>query len=215
LISDGSLSNSEGYGLRAGAAATEFAAAISPIRHLSYQARPGVQNAELDLQLQEAHVSAHRVRAAPAALRIAGRAGGGSLCAASCLQHLDGGQWYLTPHGRVSLRLAPGGSQPSTSRTCSSSCAESWDWSIPPTCFRTGPVVKRAASRRRPRGLPDRGGPGHPKHRIGTVDQRWDPVELVGADLVACGVVLLMMVRSRSRSARSCLEPAPTSRCRL
>jgi hypothetical protein len=82
-------------------AATEFAAAISRIRHLSYQARPGVENTELDLKFQEAHTAARVEYETPAALRVVGRAGGGSLCPAPCLQHLDGGERYLTPHGRV------------------------------------------------------------------------------------------------------------------
>jgi hypothetical protein len=39
-------------------AATEFAAAISRIRHLSYQAPTGVQTTGLDLKFQEAHTAA-------------------------------------------------------------------------------------------------------------------------------------------------------------
>src|SRR4029453_4603781 len=39
-------------------AATEFAAAISQIRHLSYQVRTGVQTTELGLKFQEAHTGA-------------------------------------------------------------------------------------------------------------------------------------------------------------
>jgi hypothetical protein len=79
---------------------------------------------------------------------------------------------------------------------------------------RTGQVAKRSIQAPTAWVGPDRGGPGHPGHRMGTVDRDGDLV-VVGAGLVACGVVLLMMVRSLSRSARSCLEPAPTSRCRL